>query len=113
MPNPYSLDLRWRIVWLHTAKKFSPTKIARLLSVSESTVRRYLRKFWLTGDVNPVDYHHGPSTLLDDFERVVILRLINENPSIYIHELKAKLLDRFGTSVSCSTIWRTLHEKMG
>ncbi len=81
--------------------------------MSESTVRRYLSKFWLTGDIQPVDYHHGPSTVLDNFEHMIILRLINENPGIYLHEMKAKLLDMFGTTVSTITIWRTLHEKMG
>ena len=81
--------------------------------MSESTVRRYLKKFWLTGDILPVDYHHGPSPILSDFEYLVILRLINENPGIYLHELKAKLLDIFGTTVSATTLCRTLHEKMG
>ena len=69
--------------------------------------------FWQTGDVQPTEYCHGPPTILDDFEHVVILRIINEYPGIYLHEIKAMLLDMFGTTVSTTTICRTLHSKMG
>lgn len=113
MPNPYSTDLRWRVVFLHVAENISITRIAEMLCVSESTVRRYLNLFWQTGDVKPVEFCHGPSTILGDFECMIILRMISEHPSIYLHEIGAKLLEIFGTTVSSSTIWRTLHSKMG
>ena len=39
MSNPYSLDLRWRVVWINLAHNKSPTDIAQLLGMSDHTVR--------------------------------------------------------------------------
>ena len=108
MPKSYAVDLRWRIVWLYTAKQFSPMKIARLVCINERTVRRYIALFQRTGDVQPVSQCHGPQKLLGDFEQFVLLRLILENPGIYLHEVQAKLLARFGVTVGVATICRTL-----
>ena len=82
MPNPYSLDLRWRIVWLALANNQSSADIAKSLCVSEKTVRRYLDKFWRTGEVQSVNYKHGPPPILGDFEQIVIMRLISEQPGM-------------------------------
>ncbi len=71
MPNPYSLDLRWRIVFLHISENISVTDISRLLCVSESSIRRYLSVFQQTGDVKAVDYRHGPHSILGDFEHIL------------------------------------------
>ena len=109
MPKPYALDLRWRIVWLSTAKNMSPEEISALVCISQSTIRRYLTRFWSTGDVQPTSQRHGPSRLLGDFEQLVLLNLILENPGIYLDEMKDKLLDRFGVTVNVATICRTLH----
>ena len=65
--------------------------------------------FRFTGDIKPLEYHHGPSKTLSDHDQIMILRLISENPGIYLHELQTKLLVEYGISVSCSTICRTLH----
>ena len=84
MPKPYAIDLRWRIVWLSTAKGLNPEEISVLVCVSQSTIRRYL-------------------TL---FERTGYARL--ENPGIFLDELKDKLSGRFGVTVHTSTICRAL-----
>ena len=68
MPNSYSLDLRWRIVWVYLAQHRSPRDIAALLNVSERTVRRYITLFYHTGDVLVKPQRSGPERLLGDFE---------------------------------------------
>ena len=35
MSNPYSVDLRWRVVWLNLVYRASASKISRLLRLSE------------------------------------------------------------------------------
>jgi len=45
MPTPYSLDLRWRVVWFHTAHHLSATDISQQLCISERIVRRYIDMF--------------------------------------------------------------------
>ena len=76
MPNPYSLDLRWRIIWLYLAHKKSPSRIAALLHVSERTVRRYVALFYRSGDVRQRTHKNGPRRLLGEFEQLTLLRLI-------------------------------------
>ena len=44
----------------------------------------------------------------NSFEQVTLLRLIMDTPGIYLHELQAKLLAKFGVTVATSTICRTL-----
>ena len=108
MPTPYSLDLRWRVVWFYTAHHLSATDISQQLCISERTVRRYIDMFEQTGEVEPKKQHHGPPKLLGDFEQLVLLRIIFENTGMYLHEIQAKLLAAFGVTVSVPTICRTL-----
>lgn len=108
MPSSFSIDLRWRIVWLHLSNNHSPARIARMLSVSKRTVWRYLSLFKRTGDVQPQKRRNGPRMLMGDFEQVTLLRLILENSGIYLQELQDELLCNFGVLVSVPTICRTL-----
>ena len=42
--------------------------------------------FQTTGDVQPKARRNGPKQLLSDFEQIVLLRLILDNPGIYLHD---------------------------
>ena len=105
MPNPYSVDLRWRVVWLNLAYRANALKISRLLCLSERTVQRYLAMFHQTGDIKPMSRKNG---LLGEVEQVILLRIILQNPSIYLYEIQVKLQLAFGVKVSAATICRTL-----
>ena len=48
----------------------------------------YVALFYTTGDVKPKSRTNGQQHLLDDFEQVILLRLILANPGIYLYELK-------------------------
>ena len=48
---PYSVDLRWRIVWQRIGINFEFRKIACNLNVSLGTVYNIYKQFSLTGDV--------------------------------------------------------------
>ena len=108
MPNPYSTDLRWRVVWMNLVHRTSTRKISRLLCLSERTVQRYLALFHRTGDVKTRARRNGPPKLLGDIEQVIILRLIIQNPGIYLREIQVKLQLVFGVRVGAATICRTL-----
>lgn len=95
-------------MWLSMVHKMSLAAISELMCVSERSVRRYLRLFNQTGDVEPKLQRHGPPLLIGEFEQLTLLRLILENKGIYLHELQDELYDMFGVSVSPSTICRTL-----
>ena len=58
--------------------------------------------------MKPRSFRHGPPKLLGDMEQLVLLRLVLNNPGIYLSEIQASLISRFGVTVDVSTICRTL-----
>lgn len=113
MSPPYSVDFRWRIIWLSVVHNLKPTEIASLVSISECTVRRYLYKFNQTGEAEPKTYSHGPQPLFGEFEQILLVRLISESASIYLGEIKQEFECTFGVSVSESTIIMQDGEEIG
>ena len=100
MPNPYPVDLRWRIVWIYLTQDISAAEIASLLCVSERTVWRYIALFRQTGDIEPQQREYGPKRMLGDLEQLTLLHLM--------FEIQTRLESLFGVSVSTATICRTL-----
>ena len=82
--------------------------ISQQLCLSERSVRRYIDLFQRTGNVKPCSQRHGPAKLLGEFEQVLLLRLVIDNPGIYLHEIQQKWVTRFGVNVSVATFCRTL-----
>ena len=70
MPTPFSIDLRWRVVWLHLSTSYAPARIAQIMNVSERTVWRYISLFRRIGDVQPRKRRNGPKMLMGDFEQI-------------------------------------------
>ena len=77
--------------------------IASLMNIiiSERSVSRYVAKFNQTGDVQPKEC---PQPLVGEFEQLILVKLLSENPSIYLYEVKHELECMFGVSISVSTI---------
>ena len=76
MPKAYSVDLRWRAVWLAIVRGMSCSDIANLLFMCEKSVHRYLLLFYTTGDVAPKKHHTGPEKLLSEFEQFTVLQML-------------------------------------
>ena len=91
MPTPYSVDLRWRAVWLNLTHGFSSQEVGEILCLSKRTVRRYLTLFHQTGDVQPATRRNGARRLLGDLEQLRLLQLVLRNPGIYLHEIQHQL----------------------
>ena len=87
---------------------YSPATIVQLMNLSVRTVWRYISLFNLTGDIQPEQRRNGLRMLMGDFEQITLLRLILENPGIYLQEIKDELFQMFGVFVSVPTICRTL-----
>jgi len=107
MPISYSVDLRWRIIWMVLVKKKGIDEVSELCCISKQTIRRYIRKFKQTGEVKPSDYRHGPCKMLNNHEQLALLRII-QYPGLYLHEIQSRLLNDVGKSVSIATICQTL-----
>ena len=110
MPRAYSLDLRLRIIlarWCYP--NITVKDLATLFNISERTVRRYFQKFQQYGDVAFVQNKSGPGMILGPFEQLKLLRIILENPGIYLREIEERLFEVYGLNICLSTIHRTLH----
>ena len=108
MAPPYSMDLRWCIVWAILTLHISPAEASKLFNVSSHTVTRYVNLFQPTGDLVPAKRHYGPYPLMGSCEEIVLLKLILEYPEIYLCKIQVKLFDMFGVDVSARTLCRTL-----
>jgi len=108
MPVPFSLDRRWRVIWMNLVHGKSAFEISQLLCLSERTIQRYLTLFRQTGDVKPLEHGNGPQKLLSDFEQCEFLSLIFQYTGIYLHEIQDELYKAFGVIVSAATICQTL-----
>ena len=82
-------------------------QISELFCVSERTVRRYVKIFSTTGDIEPARRRHGPEHLLGDFEQLTLLKIILDHPGIYLFEIQGEL-EKVGVQISVPTICRTL-----
>ena len=67
-----------------------------------------MTKFYQTGDIQPKEHRNGPERLLGDFEQIILVQVLSENPSIYLYEVQEHLEGVFGVTISVSTICKTL-----
>lgn len=96
-------------MWLVILRSMSFADVGELLFISERSVRRYVERFYMTGNVQATKQKHGPQLILSDFEQTLVIQLLVDKPSIYLHEIQARLCDATGTMVHESTICRTIH----
>ncbi len=103
----YHEDLRWRMVWQRIVNNRTINVIARYLYVAESTVCRILDRFERTGSVAPNQPTPRPHRL-HEHDELTLIELVCDNPSVYLREIQATLMETTGTVASASTICRTL-----
>ena len=70
---------------------------------------RYVKLFRDYGNVVPAARRNGPSHLVGEQEATVLLRIILENPGIYLHEMQEELFSNCGVWLHPSTICKALH----
>ena len=95
-------------MWLSLHHQMDANDIVSLLYVSVKTVRRIVKLFLNTGDVEPSSRKNGPDRLISEFDELVLVQCVSEKPSMYLHELQNELFCATGTWVDCATVCRTL-----
>ena len=88
MPKAYSIDLRWRAVWLAIVRGISTTEIAHILFMCEASVSRYLTLFHTTGDVAPRKHSSGPDKMLNELEQFTVLQTLIHRSTSYLSEVQ-------------------------
>ena len=116
------MDLRKRIVRIYYHNKRNKkylrnrniNSVSRRLLVSPGAVRKYVNLFNTTGryktlnEVNNVT--HGRNANYDNIDLLVLKCLIKKDPTLYLDEIRMKLIERRRKYVSVSGIVRMLRK---
>ena len=81
----------------------SDRDLATTIAISPSFIYKYITLFEQTGDLKPKSYRHGPPKLLGDMEQLFPLRVLLSQPGVYLGEIHAKLVAKYGVPVDVST----------
>jgi len=105
--RPYSEDIRTRVVHAYRNREGSQRQIARRFNVSLGFVRNLLKRYRDTGSFEPKE-HIGPTSKIDWDSLQMILRLVDEKPSLPLSFLCEQLAQKRQLRISRSTMWRTV-----
>jgi transposase len=106
--DPYSIDLRQRIVDAYRKGEGSVRELARRFVVSPNTVQNYLNLERETGSVAPRPHGGGPAPKLDDAGVQEVRTLIEEKNDRTLDEIAKELETRRSVHVGRTTVWRAL-----
>ena len=112
MPEPYSGDLRERVLSACERGRLSRAKIAAVFQVAESTVYRWLQA-WRREERREARPHAGgPAPRLDAATLGKLETIVAEANDLSLAEYAARLSERTGVAASGPTVCRAL-EKLG
>ena len=104
MPQPYSRDLRERVV--AAAARQTQAEVAARFAVSESTVYKWCRRARETGSAAPKPHTGGGRPKVDAAGAAVLLALVAERNDRTLAELAALYRERTGVAVSIHAVHR-------
>ena len=106
MPEPYSGDLRERVLSACERGRLSRAKIAAVFQVAGSTVHRWLQT-WRREERHEAKPHAGgPAPRLDAAALKELEAIVAEASDLSLAEYAAKLLERAGVAASGPTVCR-------
>ena len=104
----YSLDLRQRVVAAYENGVETILEVAERFEVSDSFIKKLLRRKRATGDIAPIGHRGGQPKRLSEKHRKWLLRIVLAVPDITLEDLRAELLKEHRVSASVPTLSREL-----
>ena len=105
MPAPYSKDLRWRAISLAEILDLELEQVSYYLQISQSTIKRYVRKFREVGDVDTAIIGRPYNCIsIHPHEELVIMEMVQQYPEKTIAEILDKVYEETGSQYACSTL---------
>ncbi len=104
----YSLDLRQRVVSAYENGVETILEVAERFEVSDSFIKKLLRRKRTTGTIAPVGHRGGQPKCLSDKHRKWLLKTVLAEPDITLGELQERLLQEKSLTVSVATLCREL-----
>lgn len=112
--KPYSIDLRQKVLDAHLKNQTSIREIAEKFGVSDSFVRKLLKRHQETGGIEPKPHSGGASAKLTEEHYVLVESMIAENNNITLVVLCKQIEAKTGIRVSVPTMCRILQKlKLG
>jgi transposase len=106
----YSLDLRERVVSAYENGVETILEVAERFEVSDSFIKKLLRRKRTTGEIAPVGHRGGQPKRLSQKHRKWLLKTVMSEPDITLGELSERLSSEQKISASVSTLWRELRD---
>src|SRR5947208_8387256 len=106
--NPYSNDLRRRIVETYESGEHTLAEVADLFSVSLATVKNFLRRHRQTGSPDALPHAGGRRPALNEKARLFIREALRQDNDLTLDELRRRLQARHKQTVSRPTLCRLL-----
>lgn len=104
----YSLDLRQRVVSAYENGVETIMEVAMRFEVSESFIKKLLRRKRTTGTIAPIGHRGGQPKRLSDKHRKWLLKTVLATPDITLADLREQLLSEHLVSASQATLSREL-----
>lgn len=111
--QPYSLDLRQKIVDAYNKGGISQRKIAKNFGVALSFVSKLLVQHRRLGTIGPKIRTEQTPIKLSSAQLVILGQLVEEQPDATLSELKERLREKTDVSIGSSTIDRMLRLHLG
>ena len=104
----YSLDLRQKIIERYQEGNISQRELARQFRVALSFIETLLKRYRESGTIEPKRRTHQTPTKLNEEQLSVLAQLVEAQNDATLKELRDRLEQKTGISVSGSTINRML-----
>lgn len=104
MPQPYSMDLRTRVV--AAAQQQTQEQVAARFAVSASTVRRWCQRARAGGSLVPAPHRGGTRGKVAGPGAQTLADLVRDGNERTLAELAALYRERTGIAVSIHAVWR-------
>lgn len=106
--QPYSLDLRRRVVNAYEQGEGSISEIAELFSVGQSFVKKMIRQWRSTGALSPLPHGGGRAPSLAAKQLRLLQSEVRRQPDATLAELQAHVAEQSQVAVSQATLSRAL-----
>lgn len=104
----YSLDLRERVVAAYENGVETIIEVAERFEVSDSFIKKLLRRKRTTGEIAPVGHRGGQPKRLNEKHRKWLLKIVLAAPDITLEEVRERLSGEHQVAASVPTLWREL-----
>ncbi len=104
--QPYSLDLRQKIIEVYEQEKISIRKVAQRFRVAKSFVQKLLKQYQQTGDIKPKRQGGNSPPKVQGADLLTLTEIIEKNNDATLEELCELLEEQTGIKVSRATMGR-------